>query len=73
MEVPILLSLGKMGGLQDGKCPTNLLLRVLMDSGFMIAVIFVMASFGVTSILYTLFLDNFDDILAYTLLEREDS
>jgi hypothetical protein len=46
--------------------------RVLMDSGVIIPVIFVMASFWVTSILYAPFLDNFDDIIASTLLERED-
>jgi hypothetical protein len=38
----------------------------------MIPVIFVMASFWETSILYAPFLNDFDDIAATTLLERED-
>jgi hypothetical protein len=46
--------------------------RVSMDLGVMIPVIFVMASFWATSISYAPYLDNFDDILASTLLERED-
>ena len=52
--------------------PPSLFSRVLMDLGVMIPVIFVMVSFWATSILYALFLDNFDDTLASTLLERED-
>jgi hypothetical protein len=52
--------------------PLSLFSRVLMDLGVMIPMIFVMASFWAMSILYTLFLDNFDDTLASTLLERED-
>ncbi len=43
-----------------------------MDSGVIIPIIFVMAFFWATTILYTLFLDNFDDILVSMLLERED-
>jgi hypothetical protein len=54
------------------KAPPSLFLRVLMDSGAIIPVIFITASFWETSILYAQFLDNFDDILASTLLERED-
>ncbi len=54
------------------KAPPSLFLKVSMDSGVIIPVIFVMASFWATSILYALFLDNFDDILASMLLERED-
>ncbi len=44
--------------------------RVSMDLGVMIPVIFIMASFLVSSILYAPSLDNFNDILASTLLER---
>ncbi len=52
--------------------PPSLFLRVSKDFVVMIPVIFVMVSFVVTSNLYAPFLDNFDDILAPTLLERED-
>jgi hypothetical protein len=52
--------------------PPSLFSRVSMDSGVMIPVILVMGFFGATSILYALFLDYFDDILASTLLEMED-
>jgi hypothetical protein len=52
--------------------PPSLFLRVSIDLGVMIPVIFIMASFWVTSILYAPFLDDFDNILASTLLERED-
>jgi hypothetical protein len=51
--------------------PPSLFLRVSMDSGVMIPVIFVMVSYGATSILYFPFLDDSDDLLASTLLERE--
>jgi hypothetical protein len=51
------------------KAPPSLFLRVSMDSGVMIPVIFVMASFGAMSISYALFLDDFDDILASFLME----
>jgi hypothetical protein len=54
------------------EAPPSYFSRVLMDLGVIIPVIFVMASFGATSILYAPFLDDFDDILASTLLERED-
>jgi hypothetical protein len=43
-----------------------------MDLGVIKPVIFVMASFWVMSISYTPFLVDFDDILASSLLERED-
>jgi hypothetical protein len=43
--------------------------RVLMDLGVIIPVICVMASFWATSILYAPFLDDFDDILASSLME----
>jgi hypothetical protein len=61
-----------MGGLQYGKAPPSSFLSVLMNLGFIILVIIVMAFFWVTSISYAAFLENFDDILASTLLERED-
>ena len=51
------------------KAPPSSFLRVLMDLGVMIPVIFVMASFWATSILYAPFLDDFDDILASLLME----
>jgi hypothetical protein len=51
------------------KAPLSSFSRVLMDSGVMIPVIFVMASFWATSISYTPFLDDFDDILATLLME----
>ncbi len=54
------------------KASPSSFVRVLMDLGVIIPVIFVVASFGATSILYTSFLDDFDDILAFLLLERED-
>jgi hypothetical protein len=43
-----------------------------MDSGVMMPVIFVMASFWATSILYAPFLDDLVDIVPTLLLERED-
>jgi hypothetical protein len=46
--------------------------RVSMDLGVIIPMIFVKASFWVTRIFYAPFLDDFDDILASMLLERED-
>jgi hypothetical protein len=52
--------------------PPSLFLRVSMDSGLMMPVIFVMASFWATSILYAPFLDNLVDIVPTLLLERED-
>jgi hypothetical protein len=70
-EVPISLPLGKMVDFRMVNAPPSLFSRVLMDLGVMIPVIFVMASFWAMSILYAPFLDNFDDILASTLLERE--
>jgi hypothetical protein len=51
------------------KAPPSSFSRVLMDSGVIIPVIFVMASFWAISISYTPFLDNFDHILATLLLE----
>jgi hypothetical protein len=51
------------------KAPLSSFSRVLMDSGVIIPMIFIMASFWVTSILYAPFLDNFDDILASLLME----
>jgi hypothetical protein len=50
----------------------SLFSRGSMDLGVMIPLIYVMASFRAKSILYAPFLDNFNDILASTLLERED-
>ncbi len=52
--------------------PPSLFLRVLMDLGVMIHAIFVMVSFWATSILYAPFFNNFDDITASMLLDRED-
>ncbi len=43
-----------------------------MDLGVMVPMIFVMVFFWVTSILYALFFDSFDDILPATLLEGVD-
>jgi hypothetical protein len=60
-----------MGGLQYGESPPTLFSRV-MDLGVLIPGIFAMVSFWATSILHAPFSDNFDDILASTLLERED-
>jgi hypothetical protein len=54
------------------KAPPSSFSRVLMDLGVIIPVIFVMMSFWATSILYASFLENVDDILASTRLERED-
>ncbi len=51
------------------KAPPSSFLRVSMDLGDMIPMIFVMVSFWATSILYTQFLDNFDDIIASLLME----
>ncbi len=50
--------------------PPSLLSRVSMDLGVMMPVIFVMASFWATSILYALFLDNLVNIVPTLLLER---
>ncbi len=47
-------------------------LRVSLDLGVIIPVIFVMAYFWTTNILYAPFLNDFDDNLASMLLERED-
>ncbi len=52
--------------------PPSLFLRVSMDSGVMMAVIFVMASFWATSISYTPILDDLVDIVLTLLLVRED-
>ncbi len=52
--------------------PPGLFLRVFMDLGVMIPMIFGMASFWSTSVLYSPFLDDFDEILASTLPERDD-
>jgi hypothetical protein len=51
------------------KAPLSSFSRVLMDSGVIIPVIFVMASFWATSILYAPFLDDFYDILAFLFME----
>ncbi len=51
------------------KAPPSLFSRVSMDPGVIIPVIFVMASFGATSILYAPILDDFDDILSSLLME----
>jgi hypothetical protein len=45
---------------------------VSMDSGVMMPVIFVMASFWARSILYAPFLENLVNIVPTLLLERED-
>jgi hypothetical protein len=68
---PYCCSLAKWVDFSTVNAPPSSFSRVLMDLGVMISVIFVMASFWATSISYTPFLDNFDDILASTLLERE--
>jgi hypothetical protein len=52
--------------------PPSSFLRVSMDPGVMIPMIFVMASFWATGISNAPFLADFDDILASLLLERED-
>jgi hypothetical protein len=51
------------------KAPPSSFSRVSMDLGVKIPVIFVMASFLATSIFYTQFLDDFDDILGSLLME----
>ncbi len=51
------------------KAPPSSFSRMSIDLGVIIPVIFVMASFWVTSISYALFLDNFEDILASLLME----
>ena len=62
-----------MGGFQYGEGSTEFILKGVNGFGsVIIPVIFVMASFWATSILYAPFLDDFDDILASTLLERWD-
>jgi hypothetical protein len=43
-----------------------------MDSGVIMPMIFLMASFWATRILYAPFLDNLVDIVPTSLLERED-
>jgi hypothetical protein len=58
-----------MGGFQYGEGSTKFIFGVLIDSGVIIPVIFVMASFWATSISYAPFLDDFDDILASSLME----
>ncbi len=67
-----MLTVNKMGAFYDGECPPSLFLRVSMDSGVMMPVIFVMASFWAMSILYAPFLDDLVDIVLTSLLERED-
>ncbi len=52
--------------------PPSSFSRVSMDLGVMMPVIFVMASFWATSILYAPFLDNLVDIVPTSLLERKD-
>jgi hypothetical protein len=54
------------------KAPPSWFLRVLLVLRVMVSVIFVMVSFWATSILYTPFFDNFDDILPATLLDGAD-
>jgi hypothetical protein len=54
------------------KAPPSSFSSVSMDSGVNIPVIFVIASFWATSFLYAPSLDDFDDILASLLLEREE-
>jgi hypothetical protein len=51
------------------KTPPSSFSKVSMDLGVIIPVIFVMTSFWATSILFTPFLDNFDDNLASSLME----
>jgi hypothetical protein len=52
--------------------PLSSFLRVSMDWGVMMPVIFVVASFWATSILYAPFLDDLVDIVPTSLLEKED-
>ncbi len=54
--------------LSMAKAPPSSFSRVLIDSGVIIPMIFVMASFWAMSISYAPFLDNFDDILASLLM-----
>ncbi len=71
-EVPVSLPLGKMGGLHDGESPTEFVLESVNWFG----------SYYPPNLHYGIFLGdkyfvpsifgNFDDILASTLLERED-
>ena len=61
-----------MGGLQYGEGPNEFVLESVDGFGSYFTMIFVMASFWATSILYAPFLDDFDYILAFLLLERKD-
>jgi hypothetical protein len=50
------------------KAPPFLFSRVLMDLGVMMPLIFIMTSFCMTSMSYAPLFDNFDDIVAPSLL-----
>jgi hypothetical protein len=59
----------RQGGLQYGEGSTEFILKGVDGFGSYDSVIIVVASFWATSILYAPFLDNFDDILASSLME----
>ncbi len=58
-----------MGGLQYGEGSTEFILEGVDGFGSYDTHDLYMASFWATSILYTPFLDDFDDILASSLME----
>ncbi len=63
-----------MGDFRIVNAPPSLFLRVSIDSGVMMPVIFVMVSFWVTSMSYAPFFDDFVDIVTLSLLvEMEDA
>jgi hypothetical protein len=61
-----------MGGLQYGEGPTKFALKSVDRFGSYYTRDLLKVSFWATSISYTPFLDNFDDILASMLLERDN-
>jgi hypothetical protein len=70
----VALSVNKMGAFfMMVNAPPSLLLRVSMDLGVMMPVIFVMVSFWATSISYAPFLDDLVDIIPTLLLDYVSS
>ncbi len=68
-EVPVSFTLGKMDGLQYGESSTEFILEGVDGFGSYATCDLVMAFFWATSISYAPFLDNFDDLLAFLLME----
>jgi hypothetical protein len=69
MQGTHIIPLGEMGGLQYDEGSTKFILKCVDGFGVIIPMIFVMASFWATSILYAPFLGDFDDIHASLLME----